>query len=1416
MQFSIDVNLQQTHMAINKALEATLQFLLDFRVDEDSELHIELAEFLVSNNISLASELQELNLVLPTKPTRANVSSLLTFLSLSGCVMAASVVAKGFGSLTTSDGYMPMEDQSFFHLVEEDQVDFLEPTVEDLEGVLAIKQEDLANTIMAEVANKLSMLSPEVLAKLFSLLTFGIELESATSISYAANYGGLEIDFANGEFSVGNTTKQATKMVNIDAIDVPTTGVLFLLGAEIVKLGHDGMWKGEGIINEVPGLWLEDQNYGVVANDSNKFLKDGQSKAIQFSNARTVVGFPYFAVSNCKLNTSKIEWDDVILTDKVASKTKYNSDAANACGIFGATVTYKSKDGTAKTQKGQFTINDTGAKANKKSKMIEVGAKLLNRITQSFKYQGSDLCYRNVDGSLSSTRMVSKFGTKIMSTGKASMMEGQLVKVGLPNISIASGSGVALMNPAFAIYYGLDKTIPTLVNFNDCTGEVWEKYNSQVSKEHGNFFQFLSDIEAVLAAIDKNKVFAPGEVIASFDYGDGNVKPLFSNKTHNQYFIVTGYKVKPPKVSKNGYRPSHSSIQLKVKAVKESQFAKFRTAGLKATTVVSTQHKFFDMAGNEVAYPADIIYNNETRKGNVSELVMYANTVPNIKTAIVEGDDKGCRLVVTYTDSKKVKKIDLLNPMNEVAMWVNDNTQKMKVQVTMPKVHYDFALESAISAGFDPETGKGFDFKWKLVQDLGNGVVIIEEEIEILVGYIPLNFEISTADESVGSSNLTPEMMAGMSLISPKLVDALYNEALPARQAICGLLNMATMEGEEDAYSFNAQNPAELKEFQALVGNLNGLSDSQVAYHMADLFPDGLVIRSMGASVDSKLLIDWSTVTKTMTFIGGTADQISQEIVGAINFLANPVKTIGVKGIDSTINAIVFKLSMSLRGWVMKGLQSKGLIKKLSRSSKCLINGKVRTVYNLSLVPDADGLPKVLVNPYCGMTKMLAKNSDGSWNERYVVTQYFSDKADYKANFVMPDACIEISTKNMKAEGYEVKYFNPYLLNNSVVAAVRIPMFMPAMCKVIVSTEIESSHVGILPCIWAQGNSGDSDGDGIGLINCTIRGLSVADAIKANKSIVGLAGYKMIYASSKLPFSDFVESPAKKNLIRPEGFAYATFLPHDDVEEYAFNTEFGHVGLKGIHVKTSDHYKYSVGTGYGIASAITCWAAVKAYDESFTRMDLLEKAILVIWTLIYEGLGLSGYSAKAAEFFKVLRVASLSIYDNGKDYPYTYAINDAGDIVPRFADEVKANKLELLDAVNYMLAALDLPTDSDDWIAVMEIICDFNHYRMKYGKLDRNELSFEDLEKLGDFKLSRIAMVGMFRHMGRGVDPSTGLELIGAEEGDMFTEYISSIKLIDTNNYHNDLLPEGTWMHKMYQNGINFMMQANKTLLASV
>ena len=47
-----------------KQLEATLKLLLNFQVDEDNDLHAELASFLVTNNINLASETQELNYVL--------------------------------------------------------------------------------------------------------------------------------------------------------------------------------------------------------------------------------------------------------------------------------------------------------------------------------------------------------------------------------------------------------------------------------------------------------------------------------------------------------------------------------------------------------------------------------------------------------------------------------------------------------------------------------------------------------------------------------------------------------------------------------------------------------------------------------------------------------------------------------------------------------------------------------------------------------------------------------------------------------------------------------------------------------------------------------------------------------------------------------------------------------------------------------------------------------------------------------------------------------------------------------------------------------------------------------------------------------------------------------------------------------
>jgi hypothetical protein len=1384
-------------------INSTLLFLSSFSADLEDERINDLTMFLITENISLAPEPQDLNLLIDKY---MSVSNLLTFLSMTG--------TNFIFSKKNVKGQLHSVDYSFYNLYtdEDEEVDALDLTHEQLKSMKTVKLTDLADHVLGEVAENLGKLEPKKLAKFFSLLAYGIDVED-TKVSFAANYGGLEIDFNTGEFSVGRTHKVAANLVSIGTRDVSSLGVLFLLGAEIVQLGTSGMWRGEGILNKVPGLWDEDHNYGVKTKDANMYLAKGGKKTVKFDihKNRNVFAFPYFALANGKFKVEGTTFEGkTIFTDKTANKTKYDDDAANAAGIFGATVQFISKSGEVKSQKGQFTINDTGAKmvdgVLKEIMAINIGAKVLNRITQAFKSLSADLNKWD-NGKLVSIRNSSKFGTKIMSTGAKCLMEGQLVKVAMTNSTLCRGSGVALCNPEFWFIYGVDEKLKGRVNYNELTGEALAKYAAVPTKEHGNFFMFLKDVGDVLDAIPKDKVFGPGDVIAEFDFGGKKPHVLFNNKSHNKYFMVTGYTVKQPKITKKDYRPSYSDIVLNVKAVKKTQFAKLRSAGIKATTVVDLNDQWFNLNGDKVGYPADIIFNNETRKGQLSNLLMFAHSDDNIKDAVVEGDDSGCYTVVTYTNGKADKRINLMDPFNEVTQWVNANTTVMKLQSSMPKYEYEKSLKAAESAKFE--------LSWKLIQDNGDWVVV-EDEVEVLVGYMPLNYEISTADDSVTASTLTPEMMAGTSLLSQEFVEAVYAEAKPTRDVLFGLLNMATGTMLDNTVEINLQLPQELKAMQELVGDLSGMSDRHVVDVMSKHYPDGIMFYASGVGGNSQLLVDFKVVGATMTFIEGSADQISQEIVSAVKYFSSAEKT-NTSGIDSTMYSMICQLSGSLKAWIIEGLTSKGIIKKLSRSSKCLINCKVRTVYDLALIPDADGVPKILVHPDCGVAKMLGQNVDKSWNPSYLSNYLYADKKSFKNKFSVdfPHAKFVSMEKNDSGTGYIVTFFDPYMLNGVIAPTVRIPMFMPAVCKIVISEVLEPSYIGLLPSVWAEGNSGDSDGDGVGAMNGSARGMTVADAVRMNKSVAGMAGYNTIYANTKMPFADFLEKPSKKNLLQPKGFAYASFLPHDDVEEFAFNPEYSHVGLRGTHVNTANHYMYSVGTGYGIASAVTCWAAVCALNPKWSnKMPLLEKAILVIWTLVYEGLGLSGYSATAAKFFDVLRVSSFGIgKDKDGNHQYQYAIDKDGNPVPTFSDVAKEQKLEANDAVAFMLNALDLPED-DDWISVLEVLIDFNNFRMKYGKLDRNQITPEKLEKWSDHDLARITMVGMFRHMGRGVDPATGIEIEAAESGDLYgADFPSSFKLVENRGYINQFLPQGTWLNKMYTNGMNFMLEANETLL---
>jgi hypothetical protein len=1406
----------------------------------------ELAEFLSKNQISLFDSLnnykhKELCVLVPASHYNVSTaeSAVLTALSYGGWgITFLSEDGQAEKHVRFQNLYANQSVLGFgvkhFMAEANDYAEAVAAYQEVLNTATIVDVKELFNFFYLHICSDLDKISDADIASILCLLCSGERKDNV--VVMPANNGGYSVEVDSLCLTGPNgLEKKAVSTISVKGKAMSSRSAFLLLALQIFCLDEADLYKVPALISAVPGLWETDTDYGVTGNDASLELKKGASASIAFVQDKEGFKFPYMNLQNAEMDPGQVEFDRVVLMDKNAKRAFYSEAAANACGIFAASVV-PAPD--MPLLKGQWTLNDTGVKLNKKAKKLEAGAKALNRVTQSWKLQYADLVDKNTGKSL---RTVSKFGMRLC-TGEVRYVEGQLVDVGVAKMSLGSGSGVAFMHPDFALTYSLPKTKKGLVSFKDCTGEVLEKYQAIVSPNHEGFFAFLSDIEKTLEAIPQDKIFEPGDIVASFDYGSGNVRPLFTNDLDNQKFVVIGSKVKKPLIRGKDYKPDHVSIQLKIKVIKTGQYSKLRAYGSKATTFSSANYAWFDESGNSVPCPANVIYNNETRKGNGMELSLYAHQ-DWIKKAYGWGDDSGCHLIVEGVNPVDNKKIDLTDPFNEVNEWVQKTTKRMKVQVWMAEDEYAF---SAFAAETAKERDPSYEFTWRVV-DTKPGMVLVEEDIEILVGKCALNFEISTADESVTTSELTPEMMAGMYLVCPKLVESLYAEALPVRAALLGLVRMAKMESST-AFKVLTKNQKDLAAFQERIAtvcpNLNGVKDADFLAILDQAFePEGGDLRIKAQSFgegDVQMVINIKTIRSTMTFISGTADQIAQEILGCLRFLATC--KLDMKGLDSVTYNLVSRLGKSLTSWIGEALRSKGLLKKMSRSSKCLVGGKVRSIYDPRLQSDEDGLPKVMVNPECAITKRLCKNADGSWNERYVDSIVLDTKEEleaFKANkevkvlkvkkiendvHIVSHECVdgEQMTVYKKYFKYEVLFVDFNLLEGSVVTAQRIPMFMPVFCKVVLAKDIETSHVAILPSVWAQGNSGDSDGDGIGLINASIRSITIEEAVKANQSPMGLAGYVELYRHSKIPFADFIESPNKKSLIRSSGQVYATFLPHHTCNEFV-DENTGHIGLIQTHINVRSHYMFNVGTGYGIASALTCWAALMAQNpywaKDTAKMQAIQKAVMISWVLIYEGLGLSGYTAAAKEFFDVLRCSSYSLWRENNLNPHVF-VEFGGRILPIFADEVKdlvkSKSIEVQDGLEYMLKALDLPVDSLEWREAMTQVCTFNHYRMKYVKIDGRRLSQEKIDKLSQEALTRISMVGLFRHMGRGFDPNTELALRDYDEqGYSSDEFQSSLQLVQDGNYHMDLIRSDCWMSKLYRNGIRLMQNAKDILIAA-
>ena len=477
------------------------------------------------------------------------------------------------------------------------------------------------------------------------------------------------------------------------------------------------------------------------------------------------------------------------------------------------------------------------------------------------------------------------------------------------------------------------------------------------------------------------------------------------------------------------------------------------------------------------------------------------------------------------------------------------------------------------------------------VEVIDNGAhdhVIIRERVQFITGDICFDVEVATPKESVSSTELTLEAANGVLLQDKALGEALMSDMLPKVQSAKSLVR--SFMGLRDTPKFNVLTAEGRKGIAAAftsapASNLGFANHRQILKDLCKAFPNGFTVTypvrdgEYSFEVHPRALATFGGFTSS-----GSATRELAQVIDYIYFITDNI------GAESSVDAAIvdqsIKLSNTLSRWADNLVTSKSAMKKFTRSGK-LVGGKVRTTYS-PLCNNVNGLPVVVVNPNGPMAKMLGLDKSVTFGQ--------------------------------------------------IVGLTRTPMPFMTAAFVRLDNACPVGHVFVSPKVWHAANEGDSDGDGIALLNLTKYGVDVERALAINESLMGPKGYDYIYgADNKLPVHDFCAHDDKwgnKKSLTVWEKPIATVI---SVDSYGSGA-----------VKISQHYKFNVGTSYAICSQLVFAAANALYaGSSDEEMDTLIKACVIAWRGVYEGLGLSGYTPEAKKFFDLIRCGAYS-FNTGK------------------------------------------------------------------------------------------------------------------------------------------------------------------------
>lgn len=1204
--------------------------------------------------------------------------------------------------------------------------------------------------------NFFEKLETEELVKLLGLVIEGATINGKAISLEAFQDEWYTFDFSDGGVQARNVHYFIRKVVEINDRRVEGRDILALMMLSLMSQYSAGDLNN--YMNILPNLWQSDPMYGAQALD--KFKADSFITPAKLNLTETempvavVTSYSglWFDLENTKFNPESLKTalssGKAVITDKNAAKRLGVGVVAETAGIGRSKVKVRNADTKEMVEVDALII------ANDVSKP----SKLLNRPGQSYYF----LCANQPGWEWA------KFGI-MASDGQVYRQGGRHARLLYCLSTLSAGSGPAYTRPGYTVPYRVRKSSDAgRVDFLGLPSEVRDALNSQgkalgYTKDPGiNHLKHL--IEEAAEAVIGCK-FEYGEEMLGLDIPllDGSTYHLsvLRNRKINQTIELVG---KP--IIRGGRQTLAGEIvgewftvKFAVDLVAEDPIVKARLAFFKMVFRPGENLTFLDEEGNDIGWGSgdqqvDIISTAETGKANNFKYVFFAEAMGGghleiNQMRLVLDHPQNCHYLseeeieqgyidlspeveaVFDEDGKVVKFINPVPRDNAVTRWLKDAVHTRTVCLKMAYSEYEYWAE--VNKDFISENPDLIKI------EKGSHYVTVTEKCECILGDVYYEVEIASPRESGGRTGMTVQEVCALSIVSPKLADAIMAESEEHQKSIVQLVNMlnGTLEGVEKSVTLTSRKTVEglsaaiAKKLGTEVGSLAGLNDSEVIDLMYQLKPQGIkLVADKGEGKQIVLHVDFKALRSTNVFVNGYCDEGPvKSLIATLKFAVESVK----EGENFSIALIYSRLALAktaMKTWLEGQLESKALFKRASQSAKVRVSGKITTGLDPYL-DNQKGLPVVYLHPDDMRVVELFKKANGE---------------------IIPEYARTLSN------GKQVLDWNKINNSDIIVMSGRTPMVMVGFFLLRLSSE--HGYVGYTNMgahFWTMINHGDGDGDGDTLLNASQYGMTIEEAIKANRNLLSIKGYTLLFGDNpaKHPYADFClakEAKFKKSFLKDSNLVYFWYFTPEQYFEVVMN----------VH----NHYKSAVGISYGIASVLTFELTELAYQlgdmkEENGTYKLKKYATLVAWGILYEGLGLSGWSAKAALFFECLRLRFKPLVGFDKEGKLTAekqfwvgeqdGFNPCGKMVEILKGEFTPSGEEVKNVDKFFNGVLRLLIDAEET-------------RLAFGAIAKGRASVKGMDAA---RVAKAALAGCLREGSRGTDVGGELQY---EENNAYEE----------------------------------------------